>query len=104
MTTASPTLLRVIQKSEQPDLVLVQRLHGDRGTDAARHDRLRVRILAPYQDTHLARTPRDLQRFEIEVDLMVRPGHDREIAVTAVVGAERDMNVSGAGLKPLRRI
>src|SRR5262249_20137645 len=40
------------------------------------------------------------QRPQVKVDQVVLPGGDREIAIPAVLGTERDVDVRGSGPKP----
>src|SRR6266403_431866 len=45
----------------------------------------------------------NVQRFEIKIDEMILPCDDGEVAVAAVMRAERHVNVGGARPKPRRR-
>ena len=95
--------LDVVEVAHQPHVVVGQRLVGDVGAAAARHDRRRVRVAAAEQAVHLARVARHLQRLEVELagERVQRPHDvgDRPVAVD--VGVRRQLLL---GLLQQRRV
>src|SRR5262249_5301476 len=75
------------QKREQPLQVATGQMRRSPATDEECGD-----IPPPLEGRQL-----DLQTPQVVAAELVLPRHQREIAITAAVGTERDVNVSGSG-------
>jgi len=98
-------LLRVVEELHQPRVILVEGRQRDGRADAARHDRLGVRVLAAEDDVGLARDAGHAERLEVELPFQrVEVGHDRAdrgVAVDVAVvarGALRQLPELGVGV------